>query len=336
MLAPELGADMRRREFIRLLGGAAVAWPVGVRAQQQAMPVVGFLSTVSPRPFAHLASAFRQGLSDVGYIEGQNVIIEYRWAEGDYGRVPALAADLIGRSVAVLACTGGDVTLRAARAATSTIPLVFVTGSDPVELDYVASLNRPGGNATGVTMLTTVLGAKRMGLLRELIPRADPIGVLVNPTFPIMPAIVQDAQRAAASIGVRVVVLNASVENEFEAAFSELVANHVGALMVGADPFFNSRRDQLVALAARHQIPAIYEFREFAAAGGLMSYGTSLADAYQQVGNYTGRILKGAKPAELPVVQSARFEFVINLKTAKALGIEVPHGLSAGADEVIE
>jgi putative tryptophan/tyrosine transport system substrate-binding protein len=324
---------MRRRDVLGLLGGAAVSWPV-VAGAQQPMPVVGFLNTASPGPFAHLASAFRQGLRDVGYIEGQNVAIEYRWAEGNYGRVPALAADLVGRSVAVLACTGGDVTLRAARAATSTIPIVFVTGSDPVALGYVASLNRPGGNATGVTQLTTQLGAKRIGLLRELVPSADPIAVLVNPTFPV--SVVQDAQEAAASIGVGVVVVNASAESEFEPAFSELIAKHSGALMVGADPFFNSRRDQLVTLAARHRIPAIYEFREFAAAGGLMSYGTNLADAYQQVGNYTGRILKGAKPADLPVVQSTRFEFVINLTTAKALGIEVPPGLSARADEVIE
>jgi putative tryptophan/tyrosine transport system substrate-binding protein len=281
---------------------------------------------VAPGPFAYLVAAFRKGLSDAGLTEGQNVAIEYRWAEGQYDRLAAFAAELARRPVAVLAATGGDPAILAARAATATIPIVFATGSDPVALGYVASLNRPGGNITGVTQLTSMLGAKRIGLLREVVPKADPIAVLINPNFPVSPAQLKDAQDAAAAIGVRIVVLQASAESEFEPAFAALVANRAGALMVAADPFFNSRRTQLVALAALHRVPA----------GGLMSYGTSLADAYFQVGNYTGRILKGARAAELPIVQSSRFEFVINMKTAKALGLDVPLGLSAGADEVIE
>jgi putative tryptophan/tyrosine transport system substrate-binding protein len=331
---------MKRREFIALLGGAAAMpsflWPRAARAQQAATSVVGFINTASPGPFAHLVAAFRKGLSDAGLTEGQNVAIEYRWAEGQYDRLAAFAAELARRPVAVLAATGGDPAILAARAATATIPIVFATGSDPVALGYVASLNRPSGNITGVTQLTSMLGAKRIGLLRELVPKADPIAVLINPNFPVSPAQLKDAQDAAAAIGVRIVVLQASAESEFEPAFAALVANRAGALMVAADPFFNSRRTQLVALAALHRVPTIYEFREFAAAGGLMSYGTSLADAYFQVGNYTGRILKGARAAELPIVQSSRFEFVINMKTAKALGLDVPLGLSAGADEVIE
>jgi putative ABC transport system substrate-binding protein len=311
-------------------------WPLAARAQQPAMPVIGFLNTASPEPFAHLVAAFRRGLGEAGYVDGQNVAIEFRWAEGRYDRLPALAAELVRRPVAVLATSGGDPALLAARAATTTIPIVFATGGDPVALGYVASLSRPGGNLTGVTQLTSMLEAKRIGLLLELVPKADPIAVLINPDWPAAAAQLKDAQAAAASIGVRLVVLNASTESEFMPAFATLVQQRAGALTISADPFFNSRRNQLVALAARHRIPTIYEFREFAAAGGLMSYGTSLADAYHQVGTYAARILKGAKPAELPVVQSTRFEFVINLNTAKALGLEVPPGLSARADEVIE
>jgi putative tryptophan/tyrosine transport system substrate-binding protein len=238
--------------------------------------------------------------------------------------------------VAVLATSGGDPSFLAARAATTTIPIVFITGSDPVALGYVASFNRPGGNVTGVTQLTTMLGAKRIGLLLELVPHADPIAILVNPSFPATAAFLKDAQEAAAALGIRVVTLNASSESEFEPSFATLARERAGALMIGADPFFNSRRDLLTALAARHRVPTIYEFREFAAAGGLMSYGTSLSDAYHQAGNYTGRILNGVRPADLPVVQSTRFEFVINLTTAKTLGLAVPNSMQLLADEVIE
>jgi putative ABC transport system substrate-binding protein len=325
---------MQRRQFIGLMGAAA-AWPVAAYAQQM-MPVVGFLSGQSPNGYTPFAAAFRDGLREAGFVEGQNVTIEYRWAEGRYDRLLAFAADLIRRPVAVLAATGGDPAVLAARAATTTTPVVFITGSDPVALGYVASLNRPGGNATGVTQLTSLLGAKRIGLLRELAPKADPIAVLINPSFPVSAAQLNDAQEAATAVGVRSIVLQATAESEFEPAFASLVQQRAGALMIAADPFFNSRRQQLVALAARHQVPTIYEFREFAAAGGLISYGTSLADGYAQVGNYVGRILKGTRPAELPVVQSARFELVVNLKTAKALGIDVSPTLLARADEVIE
>ena len=297
---------MRRREFVTLLGGAAAAWPLAARAQQAAMPVIGFINTASAGPFAHLVAAFRKGLGDAGFSEGQNVAIEFRWAEGRYDRLPEFAAELVRRPVAVLVATGGEPAVLAAKAATTAIPIVFATGSDPVAHGYVTSLTRPGGNITGTTQLTSTLGAKRIGLLRELVPKADPIALLVNPAFPASAIGVKDAQEAAVQIGVRLVVLTASSEREFEPSFETLLRERAGALMIGADPFFNSRRHQLVALAARHRMPAIYEFREFAAAGGLMSYGTSLSDAYLQVGNYTGRILKGAKPADLPVVQSTR------------------------------
>ena len=326
---------MRRRAFITLLGGAAALAPLAAHAQPS-MPVVGFLNTASPAPFAHLVAAFRKGLGEAGFVEGRNVAIEYRWAEGDYDRLPALAGELVRRPVSVLLATGGDPAIRAARAATTTIPIVFAIGSDPVTLGYVASLSRPGGNVTGVMQLTSMLGAKRIGLLRALVPSAQTIAVLSNPNFPVSNLQLKDAQEAAAQIGVRLLVLDASTESEFEPAFAKLVAGRAEALMVGADPFFNSRRNQIVALAARHKVPAVYEFREFAAAGGLMSYGTSLSNSYVQVGNYAGRILKGAKPADLPVFQTTRFEFVINLKAAKELGIEMPPGLSAQADEVIE
>jgi putative tryptophan/tyrosine transport system substrate-binding protein len=325
-----------RRAFVSLLGGAAAAWPLAARAQQATMPVIGFLNSASPGPFAHLVAAFRKGVDQAGLIEGRNVAIEFRWAEGKYDRLPALAAELVGHRVAVLATSGGDSAFLAARAGTSTIPIVFVMGSDPVMLGYVSSFNRPAGNVTGVTQLTMLLAAKRIGLLRELVPKADPIAVLVNPSFPQTPAFLQDAREAAAAVGIRLQVLNASAENEFELAFTTLVGERAGALMMGPDPFFNSRRDLLTALAARHQVPTIYEFREFATAGGLMSYGTSLSDAYQQAGNYAARIVKGVSPADLPIVQSSKFEFVINLKTAKALGLSVPNSMQLLADEVIE
>ena len=284
-----------RRELLAMLGGAAAFVPLAAHAQETATPVVGFLNSASPVPFAHLVAAFRKGLGEAGFVEGRNVAIEYRWAEGDYDRLPALVSELVRRPVSVLVATGGDPTIRAARAATTTIPIVFAIGSDPVTLGYVASLSRPGGNVTGVMQLTSMLGAKRIGLLRALVPSAQTIAVLSNPNFPVSNLQLKDAQEAAVQIGVRLLVLDASTESEFEPAFAKLVAERADALMVGADPFFNSRRNQIVALAARHKVPAIYEFREFAAAGGLMSYGTSLSNSYMQVGNYAGRILKGAE-----------------------------------------
>ena len=326
---------MQRREFITLLGGAAAAWPLVARAQQP-MPVIGFVSGVSAAPFAHLVAAFREGLKESGYIEGQNVTIEYRWAEGRYDHVPALVDDLVRRQVTVIVASGGDQVVQAAKAATSTIPIVGTIGLDPVKQGLVASLNRPGGNLTGMFLLTTALGPKRLGLLRELAPGATLIAVLVNPTYVLTDAQVKDIHDAARAIGQPIHIVNASTDTEIDIAFTELSQLHPGALLVGADPFFNSRRDHIVALAARMAIPVMYEQREFAVAGGLASYGTSLTETYRQVGIYTGRVLKGEKPADLPVMLSTKFEFVINLKTAKALGLDVPAGLSARADEVIE
>ena len=326
---------MKRRAFITLLGGGA-AWPLAARAQQPVMPVIGFLQSGSPGAMAHMVRAFHSGLKEAGYVEGQNVAIIYRYADGQYDRLPMLAAELVRSQVAVLAATGGDPAVLAARAVTATIPIVFTTGSDPVALGYVASLNRPGGNVTGVVLLSSNLGAKRIGLLRELVPKADAIGALVNPTYPVANGQLKEVQEAAASVGVRLIIANASAERDFEPAFALLVQQRSSALMISSDPFFNSRRDQIVALAARHAVPAIYEWREFAEAGGLMSYGTSVTEAYRLAGIYAGRVLKGDKPADLPVMQSSKFEFVINLKTAKALGLDVPLGMSAAADEVIE
>jgi putative ABC transport system substrate-binding protein len=300
------------------------------------MPVIGFVSGVSAAPFAHLVAAFREGLKESGYIEGQNVAIEYRWAEGRYDHVPALVADLVHRQVTVIVASGGDQVVQAAKAATSTIPIVGTIGLDPVKQGLVASLNRPGGNLTGMFLLTTALGPKRLGLLRELVPGAALIAVLVNPTYVMTDAQVKDIQDAASAIGQPIHIVNASTDTEIDIAFAELSQLHPGALLVGADPFFNSRRNHIVALAARMVIPVMYEQREFAVAGGLASYGTSLTETYRQVGIYTGRVLKGEKPADLPVMLSTKFEFVINLKTAKALGFDVPAGLSARADEVIE
>ena len=328
---------MRRREFITVLSGAVALVPVAAHGQQQpTMPVIGFMNAASPGPFANLVAAFRLGLEETGYVEGRNVSIEYRWAEGRYDRLPAFAAELVGRPVTMLVATGGEPAILAAKTATTSIPIVFATGADPVARGFVASFSRPGGNITGATQLTTALSAKRIGLLRELVPNADPIGVLVNPSFPASADVVKDAQEAASQLGVRLVLLNAPTESEFEPAFATFVRERTRALMVGADPFFNSRRDQLVALAARYALPAIYEWREFAAAGGLMSYGTRLSDAFHQIGIYSGRILKGEKPGDLPVVQASRFEFVLNLKTAKILGLEVPPTMPVHADEVIE
>ncbi|MFL4980872.1 MAG: ABC transporter substrate-binding protein [Xanthobacteraceae bacterium] len=326
---------MRRRQFITLLGGAA-AWPIAARAQQRETPVIGFINLGLPAAYADLVTAFRQGLDETGYVEGQNVAIEYRWAEGQYDRLPALAADLVRRQVAVIVATGGNASPLAAKAATATIPIVFTGGGDPIKLGLVASLNRPGGNVTGVHVFTVVLGGKRLGLLRELIPTATLIAVLLNPHSPTAETQLRDIQQAAREVGQEIHILHASTDQDLDNCFKAIVQLRAGALLVGADPFFFSQRNRIVELAMHYTIPAMYEQREFALAGGLASYGTSLADAYRQAGLYTGRVLKGEKPADLPVVQSSKFEFVINLKTAKALGLDVSPGLSASADEVIE
>jgi putative tryptophan/tyrosine transport system substrate-binding protein len=324
---------IRRRDFITLLGGAAAAWPIAARAQQPTMPVIGFLHSASPETYATIVAAFRQGLSDAGYVEDQNVTIEFRWARGQYDRLPVLAADLVRRPVAVV-IAGGPPAARAAKAATPTIPIVFITGGDPVTAGLVASLSRPSGNVTGVSVFTGILGAKKLGLLRELVPGADVIAFLGNPQNPTTEA--DDVQVAAKTTGHKFHVVNSSSESEFEGAFATIAKLRAGALIVGADPFFLAQRDHLVALAKHHAIPAMYELREFTAAGGLISYGVSLADGYRQAGLYTGRVLKGTKPADLPVLQPTRFELVINLKTANALGLTVPNSMQLLADEVIE
>ena len=327
---------MRRREFIRLLGGAGLAWPSAARGQQPAMPVMGFLDSGSHVPNAHLVVALQQGLNETGYVEGQNLAIEYRWADGDYNRLPALAADLVRRRVSVIVATGGEPSGQAAKAATTTIPIVFDSTSSPVELGWVTSLNRPGGNMTGVNQMVEELVTKELGLLHELIPQAQVIALLVDANFPMTDSIVRSAQTAAGALGCNLQVLTAGGEQDFDTAFMTLNHQRIGALFVAPAPFFYRQRDQIIALAARHAVPTLYVRREFAAAGGLMSYGTSLADTYRQVGIYAGRVLKGEKPADLPVVQPTRFQLVINLKTAKALGLDVPAQLLARADEVIE
>jgi putative tryptophan/tyrosine transport system substrate-binding protein len=326
---------MTRRAFITLLGAAA-AWPLAARAQQPKLPVIGWLNARSPDDTAHLVAAFGRGLGEVGFVEGQNVMIEYRWALGQYDRLPAMAAELVRRPVTVLASAGGEPAALAAKAATSTIPIVFVIGGDPVKQGLAASLNRPGGNSTGISILTSTLGPKRLGLLRELVPRVVTIGVLLNPNFPQFESQLRDVQEAARAINLQIHVLRASTDREIDAAFKTIAQGRILALSVAADPFFDTRRDKLVDLAMRHAVPVMYHFREFAVAGGLVSYGADISDAYHLAGVYTGRILNGDKPADLPVQQPTKLELIINLKTAKALGLEIPPMLLARADGVVE
>jgi len=325
---------LRRRDCVALLGGAA-AWPLAVRAQQPSMPVIGFLSSLQATDQARIMTPFRQGLAEVGWFEGSNMTIEYRWAEGQYERLRAFAAELVRRKVIVIAATSTPAAL-AAKAATSTVPIVFTTGGDPIKLGLVASLNRPGGNITGVSSLNSELGPKRLGLLRELVPSATVIATLVNPNFPDADVQLRDAEAGARALGLQLIVLRAGTEREIDAAFATMAQRGGGVLDVSVDPFFTERRDHIVALAASYAIPAMYPLRDFAVAGGLMSYGTDFADSYRQAGIYTGRIVKGEKPADLPVQRSTKFEFVINVKTAKALGLSVPNSMQLLADEVIE
>jgi putative tryptophan/tyrosine transport system substrate-binding protein len=325
---------MKRREFIAALGGAA-AWPYMARAQQQVTPVVGFLHARSPDDIAYLVAAFRHGLGEAGYVEGENVSIQYRFALGNYGQLPEMAAELVRRPVAVLVA-GSDPVALAAKAATSNIPIVFAVGSDPIKLGLVANDSRPGGNATGMDILTSALEAKRLGLLHELMPQATIIGVLVNPNNSTTESQWRDLHEAARAIGLQIHALRSSTDAEIDAAFEAVAQEHIAVLVVAADPFLDTRRDKIVALAQHHSIPAMYQFREHAVAGGLMSYGINLPDVYRQLGIYTGKILKGTKPADLPVMQPTKFELVINLKTAKALRIEVPTSMQLLADEVIE
>jgi putative tryptophan/tyrosine transport system substrate-binding protein len=326
---------VKRRVFITLLSGAAAAWPLAARAQQPAMPVIGFLDSQS-RTFADIVlPAFRQGLNDNGYVEGENIAIEYRWAENQVDRLPALAVDLVRRGVAVIVAGAPPATL-AAKAATTTIPIVFGVGDDPVKIGLVASLARPGGNLTGINFFSSELAAKRMQLLREMVPAAARVAVLGDPTFTLTESQVTEAKTAGRAMGLQIQVLNAGTSDEINAAFANFVRERPDALYVGTGPFFVSRRVQLAHLATRHAVPAIYSGRQYTEAGGLMSYGTSLRDAYRQMGAYTGRILKGAKPADLPVIQSTKFELIINAETARMLGLTVPDKLLAAADEVIE
>jgi putative tryptophan/tyrosine transport system substrate-binding protein len=325
---------MRRREFIKLIASSAVAWPLTVRAQQ-AMPAVGFLSSRSTDDSAHLVAAFREGLGETGFVEGRNVAIEYRWAQGNYDRLPALAADLVARQVAVIAATAIAPTL-AAKSATAKIPIVFQTGADPVQFGLVNSLSRPEGNVTGVAIMTNTLAPKQLEVLHEVVPTATLVAWLVNPKNPIADTDTQNVKSAAGTLGQQIIVLDATNDSELDAAFSALAQQHAGSVLVQSDPFLNSRPDKIAALAARYAVPVLHQWREFPAAGGLMSYGTSLPDSFRQLGIYAGKILNGAKPADLPVQQSVKVQLVINLKTAKALGLTLPLSLLGRADEVIE
>ena len=329
-------AKLKRREFITLLSGAAAAWPLAARAQQPSMPVIGFLNSASPEPYARMVAAFRRGLNEKGYVAGQSVAIEYRWAEGRYDRVPEMAGELVRRQVAVIAATGTPAML-AAKAATTAIPIVFTTGTDPVQLGVVTSLNRPGGNVTGVTTLNVEVAPKRLELARELIPGTSTVAVLINRTNPETETELRIMQTAASALGLQLHVLDASTEHDFDTIFAALHQTPARVLVIaGADPFLISRSEQLAELTVRHAVPAIFQFREFVAAGGLISYGGSVTDAYRQAGIYAGRILKGEKPGELPVQQATKVELFVNLKTARTLGLTVPTALLVRADEVIE
>jgi len=327
---------MKRRQFITLVGSAAAAWPFVSRAQQRAMSVIGFVSSRSSGESAVQVAAFREGLSERGFVEGDNLAIAFRWAEGHYDRLPALCSELVHQGVAVFVAVGGPPSALAAKAATVTTPIIFILASDPIKLGLVASLNHPGSNATGVALFAVAVEPKKLEILHELVPKTTQIGVLVNPRNPNAQTITTELQTASGALGLQIHIVNAATIAEVGAAFTTLVQQDVGALVVAADPFFNDQREALVALAAQHALPTIYEWREFAAAGGLMSYGTIISDAYRQAGVYTGRILKGEKPVNLPVVQPTKFELVINRKTAKALGLEIPQPMLVAADEVIE
>ena len=326
---------MKRREFIMLIGGTA-AWPRAALAQPQALPTIGFLSARSPDESAHLVDTFRRGLAETGAVEGRNVAVEYRWALGEYDRLPVLAAELVRRSVTALVTVGGENSSIAAKAATATIPIVSLFTDDPVERGLVASLNRPGGNVTGISLLNGALEAKRLGLLHEIVPKAATLGVLLNPSYPGAATQLRDMQEAAHTIGLQLHVFNASTDIEIDTAFETIARNNIPALVVAVDPFFTTRRDKLVALALRHSLPTMYSLRDYATSGGLISYGPDLSDMYRLAGVYAGQILKGMKPADLPVIQPTKFVLVINLKTAKLLGLTLSSGLLSIADEVIE
>ena len=327
---------MRRRHFLGLVSGAAVALPLAARAQQAAMPVIGYLSSRAPGESADLVAAFNKGLGEAGFVDGQNIAVDYRWGEGQYDRLPEMAADLVRRGVAVMVTTGGEPAALAAKAATSTIPIVFTVGGDPVKAGLVESFSRPGGNVTGISVLTTTPESKRLGLLHELVPGARVVGALIDPNYQVAEAQAHELRSAAGTIGLGLHIAHPKNDAELESALETLVREQADVLLVSTDPFFDTRRDRIIAFVAEHRMPAIYQFRQYAVAGGLMSYGVSLPDGYRQAGIYAGQILKGAKPADLPVFQLTRFEFVINLKTAKAIGLEVPAMLIARADEVIE